>query len=146
MAIEIEGLDELQAKFEQSPLIVGEELSHATKMAGAGIIKEETVQAPHDSGKLQQSIKMEFEPIQVTVWPDVEYAKYVVSGTKPHTPPVGALEAWARRHGMNPYAVQRAIMMKGTKPNNFVKRTRDNIAGFVQDLFKQARAKIIERL
>jgi hypothetical protein len=146
VAIEIEGLDELQAKFAQSPEIVGEELSHATKQAGAGIIKEEVVQAPHDSGRLQQSIKMEFEPIQVTVWPDVEYAKYVVSGTKPHTPPVGALEAWARRHGVNPYAVQRAIKMHGTKPNNFVQRTRGGIAGFVQDLFKIARKNIIERL
>lgn len=146
IAIEIENLEELQEKFAQSPIIVGEELERATKQAGAGIISEETKQAPHDTGKLQQSIKMEYSPIEVRVWPDVGYAKYVVSGTRPHTPPLNALESWSRRHGINPILVQRAIKQYGTKPNPFVERTVGAIADFVNDLFKIARNNIISRL
>lgn len=146
MEIVIENLEELQRKFEQSPEIVGGELERATKSAGIGIIREEVKQAPHDSGRLQQSIKMEYSPIEVTVRPDVEYAKYIVTGTRPHYPPLHALDGWARRHGMNPSVLQRAIAKKGTKANPFVQRTRDNIKDFVNDLFKKARQNIIERL
>lgn len=144
--IEVEGLNELRAKFEQSPVIVGEELAHATKMAGAGIIKEEVIQAPHDTGKLQQSIKMDYEPIQVAIYPDIDYAKYIVKGTRPHTPPLQALEGWSRRHGIDPRIVQMKIRQKGTKANDFVKRTRDAVKGMVNDLFQTARKNIIERL
>lgn len=144
--IEIENLAELQEKFAQSPIIVGEELESATKKAGAGIIREEVQQAPHDSGRLQQSIKMEYSPIEVSITPDVEYAKWVVKGTDPHTPPLGALEAWSRRHGIPAIMVQRAIAKRGTKANPFVQRTRDAVKDWVNDLFKIARKNIIERL
>lgn len=144
--IEIENLAELQAKFAQSPIIVGEELESATKKAGAGIIKEEIQQAPHDSGRLQQSIKMEYSPIEITITPDVNYAKWVVKGTDPHTPPLGALEAWSRRHGIPAIMVQRAIAKRGTKANPFVQRTKDAVKDWVNDLFKKARTNIIERL
>lgn len=146
LAIEIENLEELQAKFAQSPIIVGEELERATKLAGAGVIKEEVKQAPHDGGKLQQSIKMEYTPIEVVITPDVEYAKYVVKGTPPHWPPLQALEGWSRRHGIPAKVVQRAIAKKGTKANPFVKRTVENIKDYVNDLFQKARKNIIERL
>lgn len=146
LAIEIENLTELQRRFEQSPRIVGEELERATKLAGAGIIKEEVKQAPHDTGKLQQSIKMEYSPIQARVFPDVDYAKYVVSGTSPHYPPVQALEAWARRKGLNPYVVQKTIAKYGTKANPFVKRTIEGVKDIVNDLFRIALKNIKERL
>lgn len=144
--LEIENLAELQERFAQSPLVVGAELEDATKKAGIGIIKEEVKQAPHDSGKLQQSIKMEYTPIEVSITPDIEYAKWVVSGTRPHTPPRGALEAWARRHGVPAVMVQRAISKRGTKPNPFVQRTRDAIKDWVNDLFKIARDNIVSKL
>lgn len=144
--IEIENLDELREKFAQAPLIVGGELERATKQAGIGIIKEEVQQAPHDSGKLQQSIIMEYEPIEVSITPKSDYARYVVKGSEPHTPPLDALEGWARRHGIPAVVVQRAIAKKGTKANPFIQRTRDAVKGWVNELFKEARNNIIAKL
>ena len=51
---------------------------------------------------------------------NVLYAPYVETGTKPHWPPISAVETWARRHGMNPYLVARAISRKGTKPIRYL--------------------------
>ena len=45
-----------------------------------------------------------------------KYAAYVEYGTKPHTPPVSALQGWADRHGIPVWAVVRKIQREGTEP------------------------------
>lgn len=45
-----------------------------------------------------------------------KYATYVEHGTKPHTPPVSALQGWADRHGIPVWAVVRKIQREGTEP------------------------------
>jgi hypothetical protein len=45
-----------------------------------------------------------------------KYALFVEEGTKPHTPPVSALQGWADRHGIPVWAVVRKIQREGTEP------------------------------
>lgn len=49
------------------------------------------------------------------------YALFVHEGTRPHWPPIQALEGWAKRHGFpNAYLVAKAIAMHGTKGTPFL--------------------------
>ena len=46
---------------------------------------------------------------------DANYAPYVEFGTRPHFPPVAALERWAKQKGLNPWVVAKSIAQKGTE-------------------------------
>ena len=55
------------------------------------------------------------------------YAMAVHKGSRPHwtgvTDPNSSLRKWAIKKGLNPYAVQRSIALKGTRPNPFLERS-----------------------
>ena len=75
---------------------------------------------PVDTGRLRGSINTTVDTASVPLWAKVStavlYANYVELGTRPHFPPPGALDTWARRHGFeNGFVVARIIAMKGTK-------------------------------
>ena len=53
------------------------------------------------------------------------YGEAVEKGSKPHFPPIAAIEGWAKRHGANPYLVARAISKRGTKARHMF---RDGLA------------------
>jgi HK97 gp10 family phage protein len=144
--IEVKNLEELQRRFAESPRIVGAELEWATKESGKEILRTEVSEAPHDTGNLQQSVEMQYKPIQVIVGPRANYALAIEKGTRPHKVSATALTGWARRHGMNPYLVARAIARKGTKANPFVKRTVEQVAGPINKFFKKALQNIIGQL
>lgn len=144
--IEIKGLEEMRTRFAESPQIVGDILEAATKEAGTDIFRTAVTEAPHSTGNLQRSMHMEYKPIQVEVKPSAEYAKYVEFGTKPHYVNPSALESWAKKKGLNPFAVARSIRMKGTNANPFMERTKDKMEGGIQALFTRALEKITELL
>lgn len=77
------------------------------------------------TGKLAKSIHQLVTEVAATIGPDhkLKYALYVEKGTKPHMPPVDAIQAWAEQKGLNPWAVAKSIAKKGTKANPFVERT-----------------------
>lgn len=55
------------------------------------------------------------------VGPTVRYGLWVERGRRPgKAPPIEAIAGWARRHGVNPFVVARAIARKGTRPQPFV--------------------------
>jgi hypothetical protein len=66
-----------------------------------------------------------------------KYAAAVDQGSKPHFPPIEALQGWADRHGIPVWAVARKIAKKGTKARRFWKPTFDDlnkhVAGEVSD-------------
>src|SRR5262245_55479582 len=59
-------------------------------------------------------------------------------GSRPHLPPVAALRGWARRHGVSPYAVQRAIGRRGTRARPFLLPAFTRSAPRIVRLFAQA--------
>jgi len=88
--------------------------------------------APVDTGGLRNSIthfvesSRGFNPVlKGIVGTNVKYAPYMEKGTgtfvgrPPHKVPMAAVEGWARRHGISPYLVAKAIMDKGGLEGRF---------------------------
>lgn len=80
---------------------------------GHSILDHASQRSPVDTGKMRRSLRFAWGPWGATVSAKSP-AGWVDQGTKPHWPPVKALEGWARRHGMNPFLVARKIALKGT--------------------------------
>jgi HK97 gp10 family phage protein len=100
--------------------------------------------APVDRGRLRQtirgSVKRRVTGLIGLVRAGVRYAPFVEFGTRPHWPPRGALQPWARRHGfpagkVGDFLVRRKIAQKGTDAQPFmepaIKDSRGKIEGFL---------------
>lgn len=80
---------------------------------------------PVDEGELRASSRLRIEPGPRgpvgTLTFDAEHAVFVHEGTRPHWPPLRALERWASRHGFpGPFLVAKAIALNGTKSVPFL--------------------------
>jgi HK97 gp10 family phage protein len=88
------------------------------------IKSESRTLAPKDLGELRNSIdyvvKDRKKSIDGEISANKDYAQYVEFGTSPHFPPISALEGWAERHGISPYAVAKSIARKGTTAQPFM--------------------------
>ena len=77
------------------------------------------VETPVDTGRLRagtnHEVREEGNALVGVLGNNAEYAPHVEWGTRPHFPPVKAVAGWARRHGINPFLVARAIAVRGTK-------------------------------
>lgn len=123
--IEIKGMKELQKKAEQVVHdLSGTPMLDAMRKSVLYIERDAKKLAPVDTGRLRASItpsvNSESDGIQGVVGSNVVYAPYQEWGTKPHWPPVAALEPWARRHGLSAFVVARSIAMKGTRARKFL--------------------------
>lgn len=78
------------------------------------VLKSNEVSA---SGGLRKSIKAKVEKLRgayvIEAFSDKDYATYVHDGTKPHFPPVKAIEKWVKRKGL-------AAKVKGTAKSGLV--------------------------
>lgn len=87
---------------------------------------------PADNGFLRASIKTDMDSAATPQWAswltNQKYAPYVEYGTKPHFPPVGALEGWAKRHNTSAFIVARAIARHGTKPHLMFTMAAEDVA------------------
>jgi len=117
----------------------GEPLLNGMRQSVLLVQREAKIQAPVDTGRLRASIVPEVTRRGTTVvgivGSNVEYAPYVELGTRPHWPPVGALEVWARRHGMSEFAIRRKIAMYGTEGRHYLQgafdKSREQIAALI---------------
>ena len=119
ITITVSGIPETIAKLDYRPLIEIPLRNFLLKSAFAveGKAKEF---APVDTGRLRASITSRIEETKATIAPTVHYGAHVEFGTRPHFPPPSALEPWARRHGMNAFAVARAISRRGTRRHPYM--------------------------
>lgn len=67
--------------------------------------------------------------VGAVVGSNMDYAHYVEWGTKPHWPPLKALQPWASRHGFGrgmrgAWLLARRIAKKGTKASKFFEKAR----------------------
>ena len=85
------------------------------------------------SGELRKSIRYTFENfLTISVYPAAKHAAPHEYGTRPHWVSVKRgtpLYQWSRMKGINPYAMQRAIAKKGTRPHPYLKRTLLDVDG-----------------
>ena len=104
----------------------GREMVNAMARATVTLERSAKKNSPVDTGRLRSSIShAEFSTgfpspklvgivgTNVTYAPFMEFGTGTFAGKSPHRPPASALSRWARRHGMNPFIVARAIFEKG---------------------------------
>lgn len=103
------------------------------------IQRDAKINTPVDTGRLRASITPEVTvhgtEVLGIVGSNVVYAPYVELGTRPHYPPLEALEVWAERHHTTAFLVARAIGRRGTKAIRFL-----------QNAFETNKERIIKRI
>ena len=102
-----------------------------------------------DTGRLQNSITHRISGgggnLTGEVGPSVKYGLYVERGRRPgKPPPVAAVAGWARRHGVSPFLVARAIGRKGVRPAPFLLPAYEKNRARILDLFAQIGVKVVE--
>ena len=102
-----------------------------------------------DTGRLRQGITHEVASDPIPLWgrvgTNVKYAPFVEYGTKPHWVGVRHLQGWARRHHVNPYAVQRKIAKHGTPARRMFELGWKASERDVEEYFEEAAKAIEER-
>lgn len=81
---------------------------------GVMVAEEARRRAPQDTGRLRSGIFVRFAQGAVQVGSKARYGGFSDQGTRPHWPPVRALQGWARRHGIPAFLVARKIAREGT--------------------------------
>lgn len=127
-------------------------------LKGSTLMMENTIrEAPGSTGNLRKSIRREISGsgLVAEIFPSVQYGEalhgpFEGGGThsRPFTIPAreaqpgGTLFRWAKKKGMNPWAVRAAIAKRGVKYNPYMKRAADASTGGVQTIFESALDKL----
>lgn len=123
-SITITGLQEAMSFFNSTPSKISQAVAKAINHASDSVAKYASSKAPRDTGRLQGGIEVTQKAtearLEAVVAPKDQYAIFVEKGTRPHFPPVSALEGWSRRHGIPAFLVARAISRRGTKAQPFM--------------------------
>ena len=129
----------LQAALKDPQLIAGPVRDFLSQSAYAVEFSAKEL-APVDTGHMRDEIVTRLGPVRAIVISPVVYSPYVEFGTRPHFPPPGALQPWARRHGISAFALARAIARRGTKAHPFMRpaleKNKPNIRLFLADAVK----------
>lgn len=125
-AIYTKGIDTAVKAYERiAQDLSGEPMAKGMKTSMLYVTADAKRLALVDTGRLRSSISPAVEisgqRVLGIVGSNVKYAPFVELGTKPHYPPLAALEKWANRHGISAYLVQRGIGQHGTKARPFLK-------------------------
>jgi hypothetical protein len=92
-----------------------------------------------DTGNLRNSIIAETTPngLSAEIGSPFPYAPYVEFGTRPHFPPMEALEDWARKHKIPVFLVARAIAKRGLPARPYLNPAFFSIEGEFFDRLKR---------
>ena len=75
---------------------------------------------------INRSVKMGSSQVVGIVGSPRISAAVMETGSKPHWPPLKALEGWAKRHGTTAYVVARAISKRGNVPRKFLSKAMNS--------------------
>ncbi len=127
----------------RDPQVIRGPLRRFLGSVGAQIEGEWKSNVSVDTGRYRSSITHKVEPQKVIIGTTVKYAPKREFGAKPHWPPEGALQPWARRHGfpagsVGDFIVRRIIARRGIKAENAlgraIKSSGAAIQGFARTL------------
>jgi len=128
--LEVKDLKKLQARFRSINKEVNNKIRLQTFRSALNIQRFAKDLVPVDTGRLKNSINVRMFGLVGVIYTNVDYSIYVEFGTRPHFPPVQALEGWAGRHGVSAFAIALSIARKGTAPQPYMKpaldREKDN--------------------
>jgi phage gpG-like protein len=117
--VTIHGMDDLIRRL--GPQIIVNPKRRFLSRSGIAVQSRAREKTPVDRGRLRNSIAVTISGDTAQIGTNVFYGIYVHEGTRPHFPPVAALEGWASRHGTNAFAVARGISRNGTKARPFLR-------------------------
>jgi HK97 gp10 family phage protein len=152
MQIDVKITGKIIEKLKRGDTYVTGELQRAMNESSATIKTRMEMAAPKSEGNLLRSIRRDLFPMSASIYPTVEYAKFVESGTRPHWvpraewQPGGSIYRWAIKHGIPPYLVARAIARKGTRAQPFVQKTFEATKEGAEKYFDEALKRITASL
>ena len=148
ITMRLEGGKRLERAFKDPRLVQGpiREFLEKSGRTVEGKAKENVVV---DTGRLRSSITTEVRTDRAIVGSNVKYAPHVEFGTRPHFPPLSAMQPWARRHGFpagvrGAFMVARKIAQRGTEAKPYLLPALNKSAGAINRFLEQA-ANEIER-
>lgn len=121
--VRIEGLERLQQKM--TPAMIAGPVRDFLERSGREVESRAKQKAPVDTGRLRGGITTSVRQTEAVVGVNVTYAPHVEFGTRPHWPPLSAMQPWARRHGFpagrtGAFLVARRIARHGTPAQPFL--------------------------
>lgn len=144
--IRIEGAERIKAK--AGPQLFAKAVRNFLGKSALVIERRAKELTPVDTGRLRASFSHSLDAAQVPLWArvgsSVKYAPFVENDTRPHFPPLSAIEGWAHRHGMIPFLVARAISKRGTKGKHMLKRAFEESQQKIKSLLNQMGREIKE--
>ena len=148
--VEVKGLIELQRKMEQMVKDVhGEPILNAMRDSTLQLQRDARIFAPVDTGRLRASIipTIRSTPASVegVIGTNVEYAPYMEFGTRPHFPPIAALQVWADRHGVNVYYLAKLIGARGLEARKYMQKSFEKNKSAIERRFERAIAEIVNK-
>lgn len=152
--IQVNGIKELQRDFSNGSKIVDINLQKAMDYSTTRVkqnVREEIVnRGITNQGGLQKSVNVyESTPKRGVVGVGEKYGLYVEQGSRPHFPPVAAIERWAQtKLGVRGagFLIARKIARVGTKAHPFVAPAFSRSKVFIQQQFDTAIKNIVSAL
>jgi hypothetical protein len=149
---------EIEGKVLEKVKIMGRESRSIFQDAvrdGSTIMMENSIrEAPKSTGNLRKSIRREISGsgLRAEIFPSVVYGASLHGNfdgtdgnfTAPRTIPAreaqegGTLYRWAKKKGINPWAVRASIKKKGVKRNRYLKRASEVSTDGVKKVFEAA--------
>ena len=149
------------AKLQRASITAKNAVVDAMRDASTFVMEAAIRETPASTGNLRKSIRREIDKggLRAFIFPAVDYGVALhgpfegsAGRSKPFLIPAreaqagGTLYRWAKKKGMNPWAVRASIAKKGIKFNPFLKRAADASEGGVKLIFEKALAGIANGL
>lgn len=147
LTVKISGMDELVSAFAKAPDIAKDEINVAIKKTILSLLAAARTNTPVDRGFLRGAgMQTTFENLKGVLENTAPYAIFVHEGTRPHFPPIEAIEPWASRHGIPAFLVARSIARKGTQGVPFFQMAIEDTQGEIDAYFSLALSNITKKL
>lgn len=132
--------EEMDRRLQQYPQRLASELRSAMTASLLLLEADQRRNVAQDTRQLMGSISHQIQgnglALVGSVGPSKAYGLFVERGRRPGKyPPIAAIAGWARRHGIPPFLVARAIARRGTRAQPFVAPSLDRNRGRIQALF-----------
>lgn len=145
LKIKVEGMDRVRRKLQKDALWA-KPIQRFLERAARTIELHAKEKAPVDTGRLRASIGfqvMDLPTMQAIIAPKAHYGAYVEFGTRPHWPPLKAMQPWAQRHGFprgraGAFLLALAISRHGTKAHPYMRPAAEQSKGAIQRFARDA--------
>lgn len=149
--VTIEGAKEFQKALEKSPAIVAAEVNPAIKKTILRILAIAIPKIPVNQGFLHNANDTKFSNFEGVLENRAPYAMFVhgdgtADRSKPHWPPMDAIQRWAELHNIPAFLVARSIARKGTKLIPFYADAVKDANPEIDQIFKTALNNITLKL